>query len=241
MPSVVYIASIRIESCTILPSVNFCSSLHIFPYGQGGDGGLEPYRTVAAQTRRSYLRLAQQPCQGLSPSWNLRKPREVVAAAVATAKTAATAIAGPLAGAATAAVVMGRAAEAASYAFCRECREAMRGGGVVWCCLDCFLEGDNLNLSLFAYSVPAGFYAASSNIGVIANRALQTCVEAAADPPEQVLSRANRLLDCNGFGIYDPVLNNCFDFAFYCKTCRRCDTPARQLPPARDRTTCMIM
>ncbi|XP_066334779.1 protein LEAD-SENSITIVE 1-like [Miscanthus floridulus] len=165
--------------------------------------------------------------------------RAVVAAAVATAKTAATAIAGPLAGAATAAVVMGRAAEAASYAFCRECREAMRGGGVVWCCLDCFLEGDNL--SLFAYSVPAWFYAASSNIGVIANRALQTCVEAAADPPEQVLSRANRLLDCNGFGIYDPVLNNCFDFAFYCKTCRRCDTPARQLPPARDRTTCMIM
>jgi len=115
----------------------------------------------------------------------------------------------------------------------------MRGGGVVWCCLDCFLEGDNL--SLFAYSVPAGFYAASSNIGVIANRALQTCVEAAADPPEQVLSRANRLLDCNGFGIYDPVLNNCFDFAFYCKTWRRCDNPARQLPPARDRTTCMIM
>ncbi|CAD6255214.1 unnamed protein product [Miscanthus lutarioriparius] len=172
-----------------------------------------------------------------SSSFTGRVTRAALAAAVATAKTAAaTAIAGPLGGAATAAVVIGRAAEVSSYAFCRECREAMRGGGVIWCCLDCFLEGDNL--SLFAYSVPAWFYAASSNIGVIANRALQTCVEAAADPPEQVLSRANRLLDCNGFGIYNPVVNNCFDFAFYCKTGRRCDTPAR---PARDSTTCMIM
>jgi hypothetical protein len=53
----IYIASIQIESCTILPSVNFYSSLHIFPYGQGGDGALKPYRTVAAQTRRSHLRL----------------------------------------------------------------------------------------------------------------------------------------------------------------------------------------
>lgn len=38
------------------------------------------------------------------------------------------------------------------------------------------------------------------------------------DPPETVLRRANEILACNGFGSYDTVKNNCFDFAFYCKT-----------------------
>ena len=46
------------------------------------------------------------------------------------------------------------------------------------------------------------------------------------DPPETVLRRANELLlrpYLFGFGLssYDPVVNNCFDFAFYCKTGRR--------------------
>jgi hypothetical protein len=115
----------------------------------------------------------------------------------------------------------------------------MRRGGVVSCCLDCFLKGDNL--CLFAYSVPFGFYAAS-NIELIANRALQTCVGADEDPPETVLRRANDLLARNGFGSYDAVVNNCFDFAFYCKTGVEFVSPARLLAPKRDDgPTCMIL
>jgi len=53
-----------------------------------------------------------------------------------------------------------------------------------------------------------------------------TCSMDAEDPPETVLRRANELLlrpYLFGFGLssYDPVVNNCFDFAFYCKTGRR--------------------
>uniref|UniRef100_I1R1P1 LRAT domain-containing protein n=1 Tax=Oryza glaberrima TaxID=4538 RepID=I1R1P1_ORYGL len=92
----------------------------------------------------------------------------------------------------------------------RECAEAKGKEGVVSCCLDCFLGEDNL--CLFAYGVPSWF-SASSNIG-----AQHTCSMDDEDPPETVLRRANEMLACNGFGSYDIVKNNCFDFAFYCKT-----------------------
>ncbi|CAL4990602.1 unnamed protein product [Urochloa decumbens] len=116
------------------------------------------------------------------------------------------------------------AAKAKSYAFCRECHEAMRHGGVVWCCLECFLEGDNL--CLFAYSVPLWFYTAR-NIGEIANRARFTCTTKAADPPEKVLERAKDMLARNGFGTYNALVNNCFDFAVFCKTGGALVSPAR--------------
>ncbi|CAM0958727.1 unnamed protein product [Alopecurus aequalis] len=99
-----------------------------------------------------------------------------------------------------------------SFSFCPECRDAMRGGGVVTCCLDCFLEGHDL--CLFAYSVPA-LFCSMSNVG-----AQDTCSMLPEDPPEVVLYRANDLLT-HGFGKYNLALNNCFDFAFYCKTGRR--------------------
>lgn len=127
------------------------------------------------------------------------------------------------------------------YALCWKCRQDMLDGGVVSCCLDCFLEGDNLRL--FAYSVPFWFYAAS-NVQMLANRALQTCTGADEDPPEMVLKRANDLLACNGFGGYNLVTNNCFDFAFYCKTGVQFVSPARLLGPKRDGVrdqACMIL
>lgn len=52
-----------------------------------------------------------------------------------------------------------------------------------------------------------------SNIGV-----QLTCSMEAEDPPDTVLRRANDLLDSiDGFGSYNIALNNCFDFACYCK------------------------
>ncbi|CAM0146238.1 unnamed protein product [Urochloa decumbens] len=92
------------------------------------------------------------------------------------------------------------------------CAEAMRKGGVVICCLDCFLEGNNLRL--FVYSVPWLFFQ-MSNIGV-----QDTCSMDPEDTAETVLRRANDLF-VHGFGSYDLVLQNCFDFAFYCKTGRQ--------------------
>ncbi|XP_066340830.1 protein LEAD-SENSITIVE 1-like [Miscanthus floridulus] len=131
-----------------------------------------------------------------------------------------------------------------SYIFCWECRQAMHGGGVVSCCLDCFLEGDSLRL--FAYSVPLWFYTAS-NVGmIVVNRARLTCHMADEDPPEAVLERANYLLR-NGFGTYDALVNNCFDFAFYCKTGGTLVSPARAVmiglnpEPVQNNPTCMIL
>jgi len=43
----------------------------------------------------------------------------------------------------------------------------------------------------------------------------------AEDPPGKVLGRANDLLTNGGFRNYDLVHNNCFHFAFYCKTGRQ--------------------
>ncbi|TVU13430.1 hypothetical protein EJB05_40486, partial [Eragrostis curvula] len=130
-----------------------------------------------------------------------------------------------------------------SFIFCWECRQSMHGGGVVSCCLDCFLEGDNL--CLFAYGVPFWFYTAS-NIGHAVVRSRLTCHVTDEDPPEKVLERANHLLR-EGFGTYDLTVNNCFDFAFYCKTGGRIVTPARAVmiavnpEPVQSNQTCMIL
>jgi len=60
--------------------------------------------------------------------------------------------------------------------------------------------------------VPLWFY-----IGTLVRSRL-TCHTVAEDPPETVLERANKLLNDGGFGTYNVATNNCFDFAFYCKT-----------------------
>lgn len=109
----------------------------------------------------------------------------------------------------------------AAFSSHSKCREAMRGGGVVVCCLDCFLKGDNL--CLFAYSVSIAF-AALSNIG-----AQDTCSVEDEDPPDTVLRRANDFLDYGGFRSYNVAGNNCFHFAYYCKTGREYLSPLRMI------------
>uniref|UniRef100_J3NE46 LRAT domain-containing protein n=1 Tax=Oryza brachyantha TaxID=4533 RepID=J3NE46_ORYBR len=92
------------------------------------------------------------------------------------------------------------------------CASTMRGGGVVACCLECFLEGDDLRL--FAYGVPWWFFNCT-NAGV----GQDNCSMEAEDPADEVLRRANHGLRHGGFGGgYHVALNNCFDFAYYCKT-----------------------
>jgi hypothetical protein len=56
-----------------------------------------------------------------------------------------------------------------------------------------------------------------SNVGVHQD----TCSMLDEDPPETVLRRANDFYTYGGFGSYNLAFNNCFDFAFYCKTGRR--------------------
>ncbi|KAK2982137.1 hypothetical protein RJ640_026552 [Escallonia rubra] len=90
---------------------------------------------------------------------------------------------------------------------CPRCGDQSREDGVISSCLDCFLSGGELYL--FQYGVSSLFFLAKARGG--------TCTLAVSDPPEDVLHRAEFLLQ-NGFGGYQIFKNNCEDFAIYCKT-----------------------
>ncbi|CAA0816644.1 NC domain-containing protein-related [Striga hermonthica] len=79
--------------------------------------------------------------------------------------------------------------------------------GVVLSCLDCFLRGGSLYA--FEYGVTPSAFLAKIRGG--------TCTTAPSDSPGAAIHRAMYLLS-NGFGNYDVFLNNCEDFALYCKT-----------------------
>ncbi|KAI3977725.1 hypothetical protein MKX01_009610 [Papaver californicum] len=79
--------------------------------------------------------------------------------------------------------------------------------GVVLSCLDCFLGSGSLYL--FEYGVTPSIFFAKVRGG--------TCTTANSDPTDMVIHRAMYLLQ-KGFGNYDIFLNNCEDFALYCKT-----------------------
>jgi hypothetical protein len=70
------------------------------------------------------------------------------------------------------------------------------------------------------FAVPKWFYDARNapnETDVLAPLRQLTCSMDAEDPPETVLRRANG----GSRSVYDPVHNNCFHFAFYCKTGRQ--------------------
>ncbi|TXG69829.1 hypothetical protein EZV62_004764 [Acer yangbiense] len=90
---------------------------------------------------------------------------------------------------------------------CPRCGDSSRLDGVILSCVDCFLCGGDLYL--FEYGVSYALFLVKARGG--------TCTLAESDPPEDVLHRANFLLE-NGFGVYHVFKNNCEDFAIYCKT-----------------------
>lgn len=90
---------------------------------------------------------------------------------------------------------------------CARCGDQSELDGVISSCLECFLSGGNLYR--FEYSVSTLLFLAKARGG--------TCTLASSDPPEDVLYRAQFLLE-NGFGAYHLFNNNCEDFAIYCKT-----------------------
>lgn len=90
---------------------------------------------------------------------------------------------------------------------CPRCGDYWRDDGVILSCIDCFLSGGELYL--FEYDVSPALFLAKPRGG--------TCTLAKSDPPEDVVHRANFLLQ-NGFGGYHVFKNNCEDFAIYCKT-----------------------
>jgi len=90
---------------------------------------------------------------------------------------------------------------------CPKCGDLSRVDGVISSCIDCFLSGGALYL--FEYSVNPAVFLAKPRGG--------TCTLAMSDPPEDVIHRASYLLQ-NGFGVYHIFMNNCEDFAIYCKT-----------------------
>ena len=78
---------------------------------------------------------------------------------------------------------------------------------MVLSCLDCFIGTGSLYL--FQYGTNTYVHISRLRGG--------TCTIAKSDPPQDVIHRAMYLLQ-NGFGKYSLVLNNCEDFALYCKT-----------------------
>ncbi|KAL2499119.1 NC domain-containing protein-related [Abeliophyllum distichum] len=90
---------------------------------------------------------------------------------------------------------------------CLLCGDQSMSDGVISSCLECFLHGGELYL--FQYGVSPAMFLAKARGG--------TCTLATSDPPEDVLHRAEYLLQ-NGFGAYNIFKNNCEDLAIYCKT-----------------------
>ena len=90
---------------------------------------------------------------------------------------------------------------------CPICGNQASANGVILSCIDCFLSGGELHI--FIYNVSPLVFLAQARGG--------TCTLAKSDPPEDVLHRAEYLLE-NGFGFYNLFRNNCEDFAIYCKT-----------------------
>ncbi|KAI3950290.1 hypothetical protein MKX01_016938 [Papaver californicum] len=75
---------------------------------------------------------------------------------------------------------------------------------------DCGFKNPNSgSLYLFEYGVTPSIFFAKVRGG--------TCTTANSDPTDMVIHRAMYLLQ-KGFGNYDIFLNNCEDFALYCKT-----------------------
>ncbi|KAL8240446.1 hypothetical protein R6Q59_013801 [Mikania micrantha] len=90
---------------------------------------------------------------------------------------------------------------------CLKCGDLSNADGVIASCLNCFLSGGDLYL--FKYAVSPAIFLAKARGG--------TCTLAVSDPAEDVIHRAQFLLE-NGFGVYNIFKNNCEDFAIYCKT-----------------------
>lgn len=90
---------------------------------------------------------------------------------------------------------------------CPRCGDQSKDDGVISSCLECFLSDGELYQ--FQYGVSPAVFLAKARGG--------TCTLARSDQPEDVLYRAEYLLQ-NGFGGYNIFKNNCEDFAIYCKT-----------------------
>lgn len=106
---------------------------------------------------------------------------------------------------------------------CKECgleEPNNKHGGVVKCCLDCFLKGHRL--FRFRYGVSSSQF--------VTNRSGTCSTGTCRHSPDEVVRRATELLhSTEGFGEYDLLHNNCESFAVYCKTGKRLSLQAFSL------------
>lgn len=95
---------------------------------------------------------------------------------------------------------------------CKECwldGANDKQGGVVKCCLDCFLKGHRL--FRFKYGVSSSQF--------VANRSGTCTTGTCRYAPDEVVRRATKMLHfAEPFDEYDVLHNNCESFAVYCKT-----------------------
>ncbi|GMN44235.1 hypothetical protein TIFTF001_013444 [Ficus carica] len=106
---------------------------------------------------------------------------------------------------------------------CKECRldgPNDKQGGVVKCCLDCFLKGHRL--FRFKYGVSSSQF--------VTNRSGTCSTGTCCYAPVEVVRRATEMLhSAEGFDEYNLLRNNCESFAVYCKTGKRLSLQAFSL------------
>ncbi|KAL4301729.1 hypothetical protein GQ457_10G013920 [Hibiscus cannabinus] len=91
-------------------------------------------------------------------------------------------------------------------AACKKCGFKPQSG-IFKTCLDCFLEGH----SLYRYKYDVSY------LKLLFKRS-GSCSIWECKPAKEVVETAHRLLKDQSFGSYNFLLNNCEDFAVYCKT-----------------------
>ncbi|XP_022720037.1 uncharacterized protein LOC111277873 isoform X1 [Durio zibethinus] len=79
--------------------------------------------------------------------------------------------------------------------------------GIFKTCLDCFLEGH----SLYRYEYDVSYLE-------LLFKHRGSCSSRHCKPANEVVETAHRLLQNQSFGSYNFFLNNCEDFAMFCKT-----------------------
>ncbi|OMO96225.1 hypothetical protein COLO4_15398 [Corchorus olitorius] len=94
---------------------------------------------------------------------------------------------------------------------CQKCGFQTTTAGIYKTCMDCFLEGHSLYRC--DYSVP-------SNLKMAWKIRRGLCSTSDSKPSDEVVQTAHRLLQEKDFGTgeYHFLMNNCEDFAVYCKT-----------------------
>ncbi|GMJ12430.1 hypothetical protein HRI_004912200 [Hibiscus trionum] len=104
--------------------------------------------------------------------------------------------------------LQGKAKKSGPLPPCQICgNKRVINGEIAKVCIDCFLEGETLEI--YDYGVP---------VLTFTIRRSGTCSRRHSKPPYEVIQTAIDFLQGKRSARYDMLINNCEDFAIFCKT-----------------------